>query len=121
FALRHNKHRDGPELPFGTLTLEGVSDDPWVRLVLTEPTGSVSKELLARELLTALGKAQPEGHLLTRADIEKGLNDPAKPKLERCSRKIYGLVLEAMNSEGLFRTAKKGRADAWVWTFTDEE
>jgi hypothetical protein len=50
--LRHNKHRDTPDLPFGTLNLAGGWEDPAIRLALVAPiTKDVVRTAEMRKLL----------------------------------------------------------------------
>jgi hypothetical protein len=50
--LKHNKHRDTPALPFGTLNLVGGFEDPAIRLSLVAPLGKdVVRMAAMRKLL----------------------------------------------------------------------
>jgi hypothetical protein len=116
FLVKHNKHRDGIELPFGHLELEGGNDDDFIRLTLREVVAGGGKEALALRLLTKLGQtAAVAGTRLTWKSIEAALNDREKPKHERVSKKIYETVLKQMEADGLFSSLKVGNADHWTW------
>jgi hypothetical protein len=51
--LRHNKHRDTPELPLGTLNLIGGFEEPGIRLSLVQPLGK--DEIQDAKMRTLLG------------------------------------------------------------------
>lgn len=115
FAVRHNKHRNGLALPFGTLTLDGAVDDGYVRLALAaDIAGGEGKELLARRLLAQL--AATAGGWIALAAIEAAVNDKSKPDAERVSKKVYKPVLDEMVREGAVEFRKRKNAHEWRWT-----
>jgi hypothetical protein len=122
FQLRHNKHRNGTALPFGTLELEGKPEEAFVRLALSSDSvlSAEGKAVLARQLLAGLGRSKP-GIWLTRAVIEAAVNDQNKAKAERVSKKVWQPVITEMAAEGRFQRAKQANADAWQWTGGDSD
>jgi hypothetical protein len=122
FSVIHNKHRDSTGVTFGLLGLEGEITDPFVRLVLkTPPAAGLGKEFVARQLLTRMGAAAPPGTAFLRKMIEATINNPAAPRRDRVSKKIWESVLAEMVAEGLFQQGKEGRAAAWSWIGAEDE
>jgi hypothetical protein len=123
FHLRHNKHRNGTALPFGTIELEGQLEEDFVRLILkADATMGAGKELLAEQLLTRLAiAAAADRRPFRRTDIEAALNQRGKPADERVSKKIYEPVLTRMVAEKRLEQSKAGNADVWSWIGPEED
>jgi len=117
--LIHNKHRDGPALPLGLLTLTGAHDDPAITLTLAAKPEAAGKAAGARQRLVALARIHPAG--ITRKMIEAALNDPGRPKRERVSRKTYDPILADLEASGAFEGFSAGQADAWRLVRDEEE